>query len=421
MGKSRLLEEARARASDLGLRVLGARATELEQGFPFGVVRQLFERTLLEADSAERERWLSGAAALAADVLIGAPPSASEGTAPGPASSDPGYALHHGLYWLASNLAADSSLTLFVDDLQWCDAPSVRTLAFIARRLEGLPLSLVLATRPLDPALTPEAATLVGDPAAEMLVLPPLTKAAIGALVAARLASTPDDQFVRACLEVTGGNPFLVGELLDEAAARGLAPTALAAADLREIVPRGVANAVLLRLARQPPPATALARALSALGDGAQVGDAGAAGRAQPAPSWRRRWRRSSSPASWIPARRFVLPTRSCGRRSTTTSRLPSASDCTMPQRRSCASADRRWAGSPRSVMHTEPAADPGVGGAAAGRGPRRARPRRRSRRGRPALPRPRGASRRPAIAPRSCSSSARHAPAPAHRTRSSR
>ena len=135
--------------------------------------------------------------------------------APGPATSDPGYALHHGLYWLASNLAADSSLTLVVDDLQWCDAPSVRTLAFIARRLEGLPLSLVLATRPLDPALTPEAATLVGDPAAEMLVLAPLTKAAIGAVVAARLADKPDDRFVHACLEVTGGNPFLVGELLD--------------------------------------------------------------------------------------------------------------------------------------------------------------------------------------------------------------
>jgi DNA-binding CsgD family transcriptional regulator len=275
MGKSRLLEEARAKASDLGLRVLSARATELEQGFPFGIVRQLFERTLREADSAELEGWLSGAAALAADVLIGAPPAASEGQAPGPTSSDPGYALHHGLYWLASNLAADSSLTLVVDDLQWCDAPSVRTLAFIVRRLEGLPLSVVLATRPLDPALNPEAAALVGDPAAEMLVLRPLTEAAVGAVIRGRLRSKPDDQFVGACLEVTGGNPFLVGELLDEAAARGLAATALGAADLREIVPRGVANAVLLRLARQPPAATALARALSALGDGAQVGDAG--------------------------------------------------------------------------------------------------------------------------------------------------
>ena len=83
IGKSRLLEEARIAGLGPRLRVLSARATELEQGFPFGVVRQLFERPLLEADSAERERWLSGAASLAADVLIGAPPSASERTGAG--------------------------------------------------------------------------------------------------------------------------------------------------------------------------------------------------------------------------------------------------------------------------------------------------------------------------------------------------
>src|SRR4051794_37330760 len=51
MGKSRLLEEARVRASELGIRVLNARATELERRFPFGVMRQLFERPLVEADS----------------------------------------------------------------------------------------------------------------------------------------------------------------------------------------------------------------------------------------------------------------------------------------------------------------------------------------------------------------------------------
>ena len=73
MGKSRLLEEAHAQASDLGCRVLAARGTELEQGFPFGVVRQLFERPLLEADAGEREHWLAGAAALAAEVLTAAP------------------------------------------------------------------------------------------------------------------------------------------------------------------------------------------------------------------------------------------------------------------------------------------------------------------------------------------------------------
>lgn len=69
IGKSRLLEVARVRATELGLRVLNARATELEQGFPFGVIRQLFERALLEADAGERGRWLAGAAALAAELL----------------------------------------------------------------------------------------------------------------------------------------------------------------------------------------------------------------------------------------------------------------------------------------------------------------------------------------------------------------
>ena len=273
MGKSRLLEEARAPASDLGLRVLAARATELEQGFPFGVVRQLFERPLLEADAGERDRWLAGAAALAADVFTGAP-TASVAPAPGLAAGDPGYAWQHGLYWLASNLAADSPLALVVDDLQWCDAPSARALEFIARRLEAQPLALILATRPLDPALTPEAAALVADPAAELLRPSALTEAAVSALVSARLSGAPDDRFVRTCREVTGGNPFLLGELLDEAVARGIEPTAAAADDVRAMVPSGVANAVLLRLARLVPAAGVLARALSALGDGAQVGDA---------------------------------------------------------------------------------------------------------------------------------------------------
>jgi DNA-binding CsgD family transcriptional regulator len=273
IGKSRLLEEVRASASDFGIGVLNARATELEQGFPFGVVRQLFERPLVEASATERDRWLSGAAALAAEVLTGAPRSDSRAL-PDASAADRGYGLQHGLYWLASNLSADSPLALVVDDLQWCDAPSARTLAFVARRLEGQPLALIVATRPLDPAMTPEAAELVADPAVEQLRPSPLTEASIREMVAARLSDPPADRFVQACIEVTGGNPFLLGELLDEAAALHLDPTAAAANEVSDIVPRGIANAVLLRLTRLPASAAELARVLSALGDGARIGDA---------------------------------------------------------------------------------------------------------------------------------------------------
>jgi DNA-binding CsgD family transcriptional regulator len=269
MGKSRLLDEAWAAAPELGVRVLAARATDLEQGFPYGVMRQLFERVLLEAETDDRERWLSGAAALAADVLTGLPTATA-----GESAGDHSYAWQHGLYWLASNLSAETPLALVVDDLQWCDAASARALAFIARRLAGQPLALLLATRPLDPTLTPEAASLVVEPDVELLHLPPLSEEAVGALVAVRLSEEPDGRFVRACSEATGGNPFLVGELLDEAAVQGMEPTAAAAADVATIVPTGVANAVLLRLARLAPAAAALARALSVLGDGAQATDA---------------------------------------------------------------------------------------------------------------------------------------------------
>jgi DNA-binding CsgD family transcriptional regulator len=265
IGKSRLLDLTGSWGPGFGVRVLCARGTELEHGFAFGVVRQLFERPLLEAEPAQRERWLAGAAGPAGEVLARAAGSGAAGA---------GYAWQHGLYWLLSNLSLDSPVALFIDDLQWCDAPSVSALAFIARRLEGLPLSLFLATRPLDPALTPEAAALVADRATELLRPSALSRSAVGAFVAARLAGDADERFVGACLDVTGGNPFLLGELLSEARARGLEPTSADAGEVGELVPRGVANAVRLRLARLTPDAMVLARALCTLGDGAQVGDA---------------------------------------------------------------------------------------------------------------------------------------------------
>jgi DNA-binding CsgD family transcriptional regulator len=275
IGKSRLLIEARSRAQQRGLQILTARATELEQGYPFGVVRQLFERALLEADEEVRERWLSGAAALAADVLGVAMTSAALATSEAPAAADLGYARQHGLYWLASNISSDAPLLLLVDDLQWCDVPSARALAFVARRLTGQSLALIVATRPSDPTVAPEVAALLTDPATELLRPLPLTRASVAELIRSRLGGAPHDRFVDACIDVTGGNPFLIGELLDEVAARGIdAATPAAAATLGTVVPRGVANTVLLRLARIEPPAGELGRALSVLGDGAQVGDA---------------------------------------------------------------------------------------------------------------------------------------------------
>src|SRR5215212_4035016 len=65
LGKTRLLREARRRADAAGMRVLAARATELERDFPFGVVRQLFEPALADADRVVRAALFDGPAAAA--------------------------------------------------------------------------------------------------------------------------------------------------------------------------------------------------------------------------------------------------------------------------------------------------------------------------------------------------------------------
>ena len=125
IGKSGLLADLRARAGDR-LLVLAARASELEREFGFGVVRQLFEATV-----ADPARGAGGAAARRR------PAASRVRRARRRATGVASFAALHGLFWLASNLAAEQPLLLAVDDLHWCDRPSLRFLAYLARRLEG--------------------------------------------------------------------------------------------------------------------------------------------------------------------------------------------------------------------------------------------------------------------------------------------
>src|SRR4051794_124004 len=61
IGKSSLLAAARTEGEAAGLRVLTARASELESGFGFGVVRQLFEPVLAGAAPPGRAAGRRGA------------------------------------------------------------------------------------------------------------------------------------------------------------------------------------------------------------------------------------------------------------------------------------------------------------------------------------------------------------------------
>src|SRR5262245_60950653 len=136
IGKTRLLAETRALGTEAGMRVLSARGGELEREFAFGVVRQLLEPLLAGADDDERAELLAGAAGLAAplfdDAALAEPPS----------GGGVSFAVLHGLYWLTANTAFAQPTLLLTDDLHWADAPSLRWLAHLVRRLDGVPLLL---------------------------------------------------------------------------------------------------------------------------------------------------------------------------------------------------------------------------------------------------------------------------------------
>jgi DNA-binding CsgD family transcriptional regulator len=265
IGKSRLLAEGRALATERELCVRSARGGELERDFPFGVVRQLFESQL--ADEAERSRLLTGAAGAAAPVFghhgaEGADEPLGEGT----------FAVLHGLFWLTVNLCSERALLLVVDDLHWCDSASLRFLAYLARRLDDLPVVLVASLRSSEPdanqAILEE---LTSEPHAEVLVPGPLTAAAVAELVRDRLGDEVETAFAEACHSSTDGNPLLLTELLKALVADRVPPDAAHVGLVADLGPRAASRAVVLRLARLSADAVEVARAISVLGDGAGV------------------------------------------------------------------------------------------------------------------------------------------------------
>ncbi len=268
IGKTSLVEVACSRAGELGLEVMRARGSELEAGFAFGVVRQLFERRLAGAGAAEREALLAGPAAAARPLLSGERVAES--------AADSSFAVLHGLYWLVANLAASGPLLIAVDDAQWADEPSLRWLAYLASRLEGLAAGMLVAWRQGDPAAMGAPLLAVRAEAAETLHPALLSEEAVSAMVRAAAGGQASDELCAAAYAACGGNPLYLTELLRAA---GRAGRPLAALDRGELLVgslEGVARAVIARVQGLGPGALGLAQALAVAGDGCELRHAAA-------------------------------------------------------------------------------------------------------------------------------------------------
>ena len=133
-GKSALLEETVARARAAGSRALTARPAETEAELPFGVLAELFEPIGMS------ELDLPAPQARALDVAL---------RRIDPDEAHPVDPLGLSLAVVAAlrDLAEKQPLLVALDDLQWCDPPSLRALEFALRRVEAEQVGLVAGLR----------------------------------------------------------------------------------------------------------------------------------------------------------------------------------------------------------------------------------------------------------------------------------
>jgi DNA-binding CsgD family transcriptional regulator len=240
IGKSALLDAARSAATRAGFRVLSASGAELEQGLPLGVAQQLLPETFQH-----------------------------EGDGGAPARR---HAAMQGLHAQAVELAARRPLVVAVDDAHWADAASLQCIAYLARRMEGLRLLLVIAAGDLEPDADQSVLERIREGVDTSVLRPrPLSARGVARFVSGRFEAVASPAFARGCDAVTGGNPFLLRELVAALRADGVEPDDVGAAHVLEAAPEPVARAMLAHLRPLGPRALAVAEAAAVLAGDARL------------------------------------------------------------------------------------------------------------------------------------------------------
>ncbi len=260
IGKTRFAEVVSDMAVEAGFEVHGARGDDLEIAFSYGVLRQLLAPVLGRLDPADRAVLLEGPVSLLASLIEGtpAPPSSGLGTEALGAA--------YGLYQLIEDLAGRRPRLLWVDDAHWADLPSLHALGFVARRLPDLPVLMMLASRPSAGGPTKRLLERFDSVAgSRRFTLAPLGEEAVSILARALHDPDLDAGVCRRLWRTTGGNPFLIRELL-----AALSPQEWAqneTSDIEGLVPERVARSVLRRLRDLDDQAASLADAVAVLGE----------------------------------------------------------------------------------------------------------------------------------------------------------
>lgn len=206
IGKSALLQEVAARATDHGALVLAGRAAEFEAEVPFGLAVDALDDHMARFPASRLQAVAAGLGAALPSVAARLDDATAQLDTAGPAER---FRLHRGLRSLLEHLAREQPLVLILDDVHWADPASVEWILHLLRRPPAGRVLLIVALRPIAPA-DELLEGLRGMAGGDSRHLGPLDDAA-----AAELVREVNDPRRRAQITAeAGGNPLYLGELV---------------------------------------------------------------------------------------------------------------------------------------------------------------------------------------------------------------
>jgi DNA-binding CsgD family transcriptional regulator/tetratricopeptide (TPR) repeat protein len=256
IGKSRLVGELAGYARGEGFRVLTGRCIPVAEGLlPYSPIVEILRGVLLDL-GADGLRALAGPAADLLGVLL--PALLEPGTSPtrGPRAEDQP-ALHAALFGVVEQLARDRTV-IVVEDLHWADPSTRDLLRVLVRGLDRGHLLLVGTCRDDEMPPTHPTRELLAElgRSASVLSLRRLVREQTAAQVAGIRRTDTDLAAADSIFARSGGNPFLVEELL-------------AADEAGEILPDALRDILLLRPRQLPPVAARVLRCVAGAGGSA--------------------------------------------------------------------------------------------------------------------------------------------------------
>jgi class 3 adenylate cyclase/DNA-binding CsgD family transcriptional regulator/tetratricopeptide (TPR) repeat protein len=264
VGKTRLVNELTARAGDQGLCTLvGGCIAVGGRALAFAPFAAALRPLTLEVGSHDAtQRGSSGVLGVSRFMARMAGGNGHEGQAPDGAGGSLGIdvtaqtRLFEDVVDALERAAVPSGVLLVIEDLHWADQSSLSLFDFIARNGRGSSIALVGTVRtdePLDPTFSRWLAELQRGPGAIRFELEPFARADLIELIEAMTGDEPSDELADRVFDRSGGNAYLVQELL-------------AVDGSGDVVPATVRELVLARAAQLSTAAQGLLRLAAAAG-----------------------------------------------------------------------------------------------------------------------------------------------------------